>query len=34
MKIFSRIALIALSLAGAAVALPAAAQFQKPEDAI
>ena len=34
MKISSRIALIALTLVGAAVAPPAAAQFQKPEDAI
>jgi cytochrome c556 len=34
MKTFSRIALIALAVAGATAALPAAAQFQKPEDAI
>jgi cytochrome c556 len=34
MKPFSRINLIVLALAGATVALPAAAQFQKPEDAI
>jgi cytochrome c556 len=34
MKTHPRIALIVLALAGATAALPAAAQFQKPEDAI